>query len=739
MKKLLLIIFFISMLSNYAFTQSTWQNTFINNSNAITKIIPRDSLNYLAFSSNCNSYLKTTNAGANWASYKFTDSSVTISDGQFINAQTGWLLGSTYYTDFFLFKTTNNGANWNLQNYRPAQTSVGNLFFINEFTGFITGGYYNSINHKMMLKTTNGGVNWVQYDFGVSGWLSRIRFINSTTGFVIGTYYFGKTTDSGNNWVNIITGTPFENKNILDFWTSDGLNIWIIYCGSNPDLTGYFYNTTNGGINWNLKYTYSTAAEKYFDDILFINNQTGFACGIGPSYDRNVIMTTNSGNNWFNSFQNLIYNPYELVYFNNSVLVGGGSNFLENYILKSTNIGANWSYFERNKDIKMLDVHFKDNNNGFAIDAHKIYKTTNCGQNWNLIYQNDSIQFVKIAFSDSTAGLINLYSANQILRTSNNGLNWSLINMPRNISFIKYLNNSLVHAFGGSTEYKSTNGGLNWDSIYTFSYYPTDISFINDSVGWLLCETVIAYPHYPSYYYTQILKTTDKCSTWNLVFYNYSTNNSTYFFRKLKFFDNNNGVTISGPGNSFFKTTNGGINWFACNNFGNNIYGYNLHMVNQNTGWMFGTYNNIYKTTNAGLNWMTFPFPIVNSMFSLDSNNLWFASENDGLYHTTDGGGFISAVSFNNNKVIQSYKLFQNYPNPFNPVTRIDFEIPKSDFVKIKVYDILGREIQILLNQNLKPGRYSIIFNGDGLPSGIYFYRLITGDFTETKKMVLIK
>jgi type IX secretion system substrate protein/Kelch motif protein len=85
------------------------------------------------------------------------------------------------------------------------------------------------------------------------------------------------------------------------------------------------------------------------------------------------------------------------------------------------------------------------------------------------------------------------------------------------------------------------------------------------------------------------------------------------------------------------------------------------------------------------------------------------------------------------------YMLNQNYPNPFNPATNIQFHIPASGFVSIKVYDILGREITVLVNENLKQGSYKINFNAANLSSGIYFCTMIAGDFKATKKMLLVK
>ena len=92
-----------------------------------------------------------------------------------------------------------------------------------------------------------------------------------------------------------------------------------------------------------------------------------------------------------------------------------------------------------------------------------------------------------------------------------------------------------------------------------------------------------------------------------------------------------------------------------------------------------------------------------------------------------------------NYELPEKFSLLQNYPNPFNPSTKIDFTIPQSSFVNIKVYNILGEKVATLVNETKAPGNYKVNFNAANLPSGIYFYKLHAGSFTESKKMILLK
>ncbi|MCI0473050.1 MAG: T9SS type A sorting domain-containing protein, partial [Ignavibacteria bacterium] len=87
----------------------------------------------------------------------------------------------------------------------------------------------------------------------------------------------------------------------------------------------------------------------------------------------------------------------------------------------------------------------------------------------------------------------------------------------------------------------------------------------------------------------------------------------------------------------------------------------------------------------------------------------------------------------------KKFTLHQNYPNPFNPVTKINYDIPKNTFVSLKIYDILGREAAVLVNETKQAGSYTVEFNASALTSGVYFYRLETSAYSEIKKMVLLK
>lgn len=100
---------------------------------------------------------------------------------------------------------------------------------------------------------------------------------------------------------------------------------------------------------------------------------------------------------------------------------------------------------------------------------------------------------------------------------------------------------------------------------------------------------------------------------------------------------------------------------------------------------------------------------------------------------------FSSGINHIPGEIPNEYKLFDNFPNPFNPVTKIQFKVSGSKFVKLTVFDILGKEVATLVNESLQPGTYEATFDAGNLTSGVYFYRLSTSGYSETKKMILVR
>jgi len=147
----------------------------------------------------------------------------------------------------------------------------------------------------------------------------------------------------------------------------------------------------------------------------------------------------------------------------------------------------------------------------------------------------------------------------------------------------------------------------------------------------------------------------------------------------------------------------------------------------------------VLLTTNGGQTW---GYQIPDTANSLNFYRSSFLNKNYGWVYNQLGKGantIIVDLRSNSEIIANDFTLFQNYPNPFNPSTIINYQLTINSFVTLKIFDINGKEVSTLIKQKQNSGKYEYTFNGNNLPSGIYFYTLTAGVFSDTKKMMLVK
>jgi len=375
----------------------------------------------------------------------------------------------------------------------------------------------------------------------------------------------------------------------------------------------------------------------------------------------------------------------------------------------------------------------------------------------------------KVNFLNSSTGY--LY-ANAIYKTTNEGANWQQLTTSLSSGMWARLcfasaNTGIIIAGG---VYRTTNGGTNWESKspppFLGSY--ADITFINSTTGWLsdagrVYKTIDAGATFANYVLVDsgnVLAMVARLKFFNenngifvgLFGINHTTNGglnwtTTRSYTGIRasygdFFDENNGIIVANTntiGKNAARTTNGGINWTYFSIGTDSLY--NIKFLNQTTGWAAGAKGSLYKTTDAGLNWTKYNG--INTTYTI--RDISFINETTGylttqkniLLKTTDGGTvFIAQTS---TEVPDKISLSQNYPNPFNPSTTINYSLKSAGYTSLTVFDSQGKEVETLVNEKQTPGSYAATFNADNLPSGAYYYKLISGNFSETKKMILIK
>jgi photosystem II stability/assembly factor-like uncharacterized protein len=189
------------------------------------------------------------------------------------------------------------------------------------------------------------------------------------------------------------------------------------------------------------------------------------------------------------------------------------------------------------------------------------------------------------------------------------------------------------------------------------------------------------------------------------------------------------------------KTIDNGDNW-TTTFFTEPLHGISFPISDTGqVGYSVGDSGTILKTYNAGETWynqISGTSENLHKVYFVDNDFGFAVGDNGIILRTTNGGGSISSAE-NETTTVNNFELLQNYPNPFNPKTKIRFRIANFEFVSLKIYDVLGNEIVILVNEEKPVGSYTVEFNASNLPSGVYFYRLRAGSFNQIKKMILIK
>lgn len=388
-------------------------------------------------------------------------------------------------------------------------------------------------------------------------------------------------------------------------------------------------------------------------------------------------------------------------------------------------------------------VSFPSENTGFSTANGITKKTTNGGYNWSSLSGGN---LTGIFFINDQTGWVVGYPG-YIGKTTNGS---TFIQQPTGIqdrlNEVFFINENTGWVVGGdfSNEiiFKTTNGGTNWMTQTSgtanklFSVY-----FINENTGWSAGG-----PSSP-----KIIKTTNGGTNWILQ----NTSGITTPLYSVMFANENTGWAVAGylGGETIIKTTNGGINWFSQSS-GDTRYLRDCYVIDSFKAVAAGQGGKIIATTNGGDTWNIISTGSSVELWSVDfaSDSIGYAIGSNVVLKTTNGG--LTFYTEYSNEIPDKFVLEQNYPNPFNSVTSIKFKVAitspyplsranrdklRGTPVTLKVYDVLGQEVAILVNEYLLPGTYQVNFNAGNLSSSIYFYQLQTENFTDIKKLILLK
>jgi photosystem II stability/assembly factor-like uncharacterized protein len=366
-----------------------------------------------------------------------------------------------------------------------------------------------------------------------------------------------------------------------------------------------------------------------------------------------------------------------------------------------------------------------------------VYRSTDGGVSWEDIFtsQVDSgYSPMDISITDSSH-LWLACSDGSILATADGGAHWIVQILDSTFSsFMNYIeffdSNSGVAMGDGfndiATILQTTDGGTHWSSVNSQAFGALSgdlwrrIDFIGNNNGYFF-ESGIS---------PQTLnKTTNGGLTWT------PTTSQPPYIQVLKFYNQNIGLAIADEG-SIFRTLDGSVSWqeYPTSHSG---WGNDIEFAPSDPAhvWMTDA-DQVYFSNDTGRTWTSQLNTGGRDIVFPAAHRGWLIGDSGKLYYTLNDG--ITSIENKFSRQVE-YFLYQNYPNPFNPSTKIRFSTPELQFVNLKIFDLLGREITTLINEEKSPGNYEVTFDADNLANGIYFYNLSAGTYRETKKMILIK
>ncbi|MBK6772260.1 MAG: T9SS type A sorting domain-containing protein [Ignavibacteria bacterium] len=394
-----------------------------------------------------------------------------------------------------------------------------------------------------------------------------------------------------------------------------------------------------------------------------------------------------------------------------------------------------------------------------ALIFNSLFLINNCMSQWMQVGNEMGINRYINSLTSNSSYIFASTDDSGVYRSTNNGTNWIHTSLNNKATSSLIVSGNNIFAGTGSTGsyvvYFSTDNGNTWNQTN-----------LNKGVA---CFAILGSSIFAGTEYDGVYISTINGTSWTQTALNNRTIYSLLAIGNSLFAGTDIGVYLSNNnGTNWTQTTLNNVPVLSLSTIGNNIFA--------------GTYysnNGFYLSTNSGINWTAVPTFQTILSFEVSGTNLFAGNFSAGVYLSTDNGtswlnknqGFPSSITINklliaNNYIFaasqgksiwrrsysdiigiknisteipEKYSLTQNYPNPFNPETKINYELRVTNYVKLQVYDVVGNEVATLVNEKQSPGTYQVEFDAGSLTSGVYFYRLTSGDFTDTRRMMLIK
>jgi photosystem II stability/assembly factor-like uncharacterized protein len=647
-----------------------------------------------------------------------------------------------------LYKSTDNGDSWfkvetqfeDFEVYSIYITEKGHIWVGTNFQGRIYRSTDNGITWENKRNGYNTGECWA---FGQSK--DGVMFAGD------GQYVqLFRSTDYGENWEFSANLRPLV-------FATDSNNI--VYAGTHDGL----YATTDNGLSW--------AQNNFLSNIpvssILIDSNNNIYCGTGYyNFGNGVFYSDDAGLNW--TQLGLAGKTVLSLAFDSQGNVYAGTK--QDGLFKTTNLGQTWVQYNQGiykKDVFRLKLNKEDmifigseGDGGFTSGGGGIFRSMDNGDFFehiglptsnvkNIVFSGDSLIFAstpsgvqkysKKNSNWSNVGLHDVFGvtispdgilyaatfAEGLFKSNDLGKNWTLTNLTADSIMSTYnvlaLSDDTVFVATEFNLRKTTDGGNTWFVLPVKTSFFSRGMLLNKAEFWVTGTAFGNDNVYKSIDYNIFDSTLSYNGGW-------AENNCISALKSEQVF-------VTDPYVGTYRSINNGNSWQKL------LTGRGIWTIYaEESGTVIGgARDTLWYSSNFGDNWVALTTPLkgnsnVTEIKKDTYEQLYLGTYAEGLFELD----IITSIEVDNN-ISNNYHISQNYPNPFNPITKIKYSIPKSELVQIKVYDILGNEVAILINEHKEKGNHFTIFNASQFPSGVYIYKLQAGDLIISKKMVLVK
>jgi photosystem II stability/assembly factor-like uncharacterized protein len=657
-----------------------------------------------------------------------------------------------------VYKSTNNGESWISLTFSLPVPLI-KAMAVKDSMIFVGGDVSTEL-----YRTTDDGKHWLNISSGLGSNFMRSLFVLDSTvlaGTGLGIY---RSTNNGDTWVKADSGMPIVTE-AYEFVTVG--SIIVAACDRGVYISrdnGISWINRSSGLPW-APFVYTVIS---FRDTLFIGTH-----GYG------VFFSADTGANWFQVINGMT-DSYILSLTSNGTHIFAGT--IGGNLFRSSDLGGNWELGKSGLPGTNIRHLVAAGNNILAgTYAKGIYKSSNNGDNWIISNAGLHAQFIRTL--TGTEGQLITGGESGVYCTLDNGMNWNDISngLPESADIYSSTicgNNTIVGTnylgvIGGM--YISSDTGKSWvsansglpssmvmtmlrsgDTVLAGTSGRGVFRSVDNGMNWLqlgsgiitqtFVDAILCFNNtiFVATSGSGVWRSLNNSDTWTQasdglpVYPDYLTN----YLDVLSIESNNNCLLAGTRYGGIYRSTDNGDSWNSSNMGLPLVYGVSCQSIALAGSTIFiGTNYGIYYSTNNGNSWKeaNSGLPLVKNVSSLrvDNGYLYAGFFGDGVWKASISE--LTGVEYDRIGLFYNYKLEQNYPNPFNPTTTITFELKKSSFVVLKVFNVLGQEVTTLVNEKIDAGVHKVKFDGSKLSSGVFLYRMQTESFVETKKFLLLR